>query len=203
MCQITKTIVVNICRDKIVHYFGLNTFIILLNIFEGLLDNNDGFTVLNDESEDGNDTLDDKFSNEPILDVLGRIDEIELDFNESGLERIDVIEPDEGNDENTLLLSEFEFNLSDNKELPTFDRSEKLLFCNKDGIIDDGIEGKDTGIDDKDTGIDDEDTGIDDEDTGIDDEDRGIDDGAIDDEDRGIDDGAIEEEDDLLINVKR
>lgn len=49
---------------------------------------------MSDEIDDGLDILDAKSSNEPKLDVLGRIDEIKLDFSESELERIDVIESD-------------------------------------------------------------------------------------------------------------
>ena len=51
---------------------------------------------MSDEIDDGLDILDVKSSNEPKLDVLGRIDEIKLDFSESELERIDVIESDVG-----------------------------------------------------------------------------------------------------------
>ena len=51
---------------------------------------------MSDEIDDGLDILDAKSSNEPKLDVLGRIDEIKLDFSESELERIDVIESDVG-----------------------------------------------------------------------------------------------------------
>ena len=49
---------------------------------------------MSDEINDGLDILDAESSNEPKLDVLGRIDEIKLDFSESELERIDVIESD-------------------------------------------------------------------------------------------------------------
>ena len=49
---------------------------------------------MSDEIDDGLDILDAKSSNEPKLDVLGRIDEIKLDFSQSELERIDVIESD-------------------------------------------------------------------------------------------------------------
>ena len=52
------------------------------------------FFLMSDEIDDGLDILDAKSSNEPKLDVLGRIDEIKLDFSESELERIDVIESD-------------------------------------------------------------------------------------------------------------
>ena len=52
------------------------------------------FFLMSDEIDDGLDILDVKSSNEPKLDVLGRIDEIKLDFSESELERIDIKESD-------------------------------------------------------------------------------------------------------------